>query len=724
MKRFLLSLAAALISVLSYAAADLPFSTLSGAMLNDEVTAITNPVTAAEPSAEENTQTSLGKIYFDNSESKWTEVYVYAYKSSDGSIKNAPWPGVAMTLNSEGLYEWEVTSEEFDMVVFNNGKVVGTAQTSDHDLLIGRTYNLSGLITEDDPTQTYPETLYLIGHIEGLMAFDPADDRKPLENKGNGIYEINGVTVTDAGSGYGTFYFTSAIGDWETVQSSAYGAEKSGQPINSGDVVKVININNTWTLAPGTYKFTVNLADMTFTVSDPESIPYVVWDSNTKTLSFKAAITKEEGDYVYDLNTGENYPAWLLRSISDNCTKVVFEESFKDVRPTTCLTWYFNFVNLSSIEGLENLNTEEVTNMQAMFYGCSGLQTLDLTSFNTGNVTNMEAMFYGCSGLQTLDLTSFNTSCVEKMYSMFHDCTNLKTIYVSDDFVLKENTISINMFLGCSSLSGATAFDERYEDGTMANYKDGYFKTYFRIGDSEIQELYGENMVAPNPITLDDNKELVINATFDAKISYSRTLPANTMWGTLCLPFAYTPNGFTAYELQSAEGSTIVLKAIGGQVAAGTPVIIKSDDETTSISFSEDNAKLQRVQGGSATADSQLQLMGTYKQQLFTQEDNDCYILKGGMLMNPAKLLEVSGVNTVGMKPYRVYVKETVADASAAAKSYTFFADEETSIEDRLNTMTAEDAEYFDMQGRRIGTIGKGINIIRRGNKTLKVIIR
>ena len=216
------------------------------------------------------------------------------------------------------------------------------------------------------------------------------------------------------------------------------------------------------------------------------------------TLTFYGGESVPDGDYA--LNTGSNNPSWY--DSRGSVAKVVFDESFKDVRPTSCYQWFYSFSNLTTIEGIENLNTEEVTDMSEMFYNCSsltsldvskfntdkvnnmsymfsvcpGLSYLDLSSFNTAEVTYMGYMFYGCSSITSLDLSSFNTANVTNMSYMFRGCSGLTTIYVSDDFTIGNVTYGLNMFSGCSNLIGATSYSNSgITDKSMANYKTGYF---------------------------------------------------------------------------------------------------------------------------------------------------------------------------------------------------------------------------------------------------------
>ena len=140
---------------------------------------------------------------------------------------------------------------------------------------------------------------------------------------------------------------------------------------------------------------------------------------NGNTLTFKGGENVPEGAFA--LNTGVNRPGW---NGVQNCTTVVFDESFKDVRPTSCYKWFESFSQLTTIEGIENLNTEEVTNMSYMFYYCSRLTSLNLSSFSTAKVTDMYRMFSGCSGLTSLDLSSFNTDKVTNMNGMIGGCSS------------------------------------------------------------------------------------------------------------------------------------------------------------------------------------------------------------------------------------------------------------------------------------------------------------
>ena len=201
---------------------------------------------------------------------------------------------------------------------------------------------------------------------------------------------------------------------------------------------------------------------------------YVCYTPENTTLAFyyDAKRSTRTGT-IYDLNTGDIMPGWYNDDTYASVTKVVFDPSFADVRPTTTYYWFNNMQNLQTIEGLSNLNTSEVTKMTFMFSGCSSLTSLDLRSFNMANVTNMGYMFYGCSGLTSLDLSRFNTANVTNMSMMFYGCSNLKAIYVGDGWSTDAVTSSNYMFHNCTSLKGGKGTTYK-----SANPKD---KTYAHI---------------------------------------------------------------------------------------------------------------------------------------------------------------------------------------------------------------------------------------------------
>ena len=558
---------------------------------------------------------------------------------------------------------------------------------------------------------------------------------------------------------------------------------------------------------------------------------YAEFDNATGTLTFSYKVVKPEG--AYDLNVGITEPGW--RTHKNEIKKVVFDTSFANARPTSCYYWFYECKNLANIEGIENLNTEKVTNMELMFANCSTLTSLDVTKFNTANVTtfmsmfsdcsslksldvtnfdtrnvtNMFYMFNNCSGLTSLDVTKFNTAKVRNMYSMFMNCSGLKsldvtnfdtgnvismaymfyecsaltsldltnfntakvmdmcfmfkkcsgltslnltkfntaevtdmsqmfnecsaltTIYASDEFVTTNVETGSNMFFNCIKLKGFIEYNKNTdkENYKYANYKTGYFtKLVGKNGDEKIGAT-GETLATDN-LVLDDDKDFVAYEPFAAKAaSYSRTMNAGTTWATLCLPFevSLADKNFRAFKLLSADDvtETVELEEIETNIAAGTPVIIKLNEGVTSFSFSETYKAIAKDVQTSKTDNGNYQLQGLYTQKEFSKDtDNNCYIVKGDKLMNPAKLLDKTTTESVGSKPFRAYMADNSSAPAAGARMFSISVGGSTTAIEQLETTADSKAEYYDLQGRRLQNLQKGVNIVKRGGKTMKVIIK
>ena len=436
-----------------------------------------------------------------------------------------------------------------------------------------------------------------------------------------------------------------------------------------------------------------------------------------------------------------------------NCNKLTSLDlsSFNTAEVTKMDYMFKSCTDLTSLD-LSNFNTAKVTDMNYMFYGCSALTSLDLTSFNTAEVTDMSNMFRLCNKLTSLDLSNFNTAEVEDMSYMFKSCyaltsldltsfntanvTNmtqmfygsnaLTTIFVSDNFVTGQVTNSDNMFYSCSSLKD---FDNSKIDHTYANYKTGYFtKLVGKNGNDKIGAT-GEVLTAES-LALDDDKDFVAYEPFAAKTaSYSRTMKTGTTWGTLCLPFEVSleNQNFRAFNLLSAdEGTnTIELEEITTSIAAGTPVIIKMTNGATELNFSVENKDITKDAQTTATADNNYQLQGLYAKKVFVKDtDDNCYIVKGNKLRNPSKLLENTKVQEVNCKAFRAYMVDNNSSTPAGAKMYSIGFDETATAIDNLNNTADDKAIYYDLQGHLLNGPQKGINIVKRGNKTMKVIIK
>ena len=450
------------------------------------------------------------------------------------------------------------------------------------------------------------------------------------------------------------------------------------------------------------------------------------YESSTQTLTFKKFVGEtlpSNSVVVKDKMT----VATINKNLGNGTiVHIVFDKSFSTYTPTSLYCFFEDLKKLETITGLEYLNTEKVTDMYSMFYNCSSLTSLDVTHFNTAKVTNMRYMFYNCKALTSLDVTNFNTVNVTNMSSMFASCMALTTIYVSDKFVTDKVTKGSYMFNNCINLKG---FISSKTGHTCANYKTGYFtKLVGKNGDEKIGAT-GKTLVTDN-LVLDDGKDFVAYEPFAAKAaSYNRTMKEGTTWATLCLPFEVSleNQNFRAFKLLSADDvtETVELEEIEGSIAAGTPVIIKMKDGATKLNFTVADKEIAKDVQTAETANGNYQLQGLYTQKEFSKDtDNNCYIVKGDKLMNPAKLLDKTATKSVGSKPFRAYMVDNSSAPAAGARMFSISVGGSTTAIEQLETTADSKAEYYDLQGRRLQNLQKGVNIVKRGGKTMKVIIK
>ena len=490
---------------------------------------------------------------------------------------------------------------------------------------------------------------------------------------------------------------------------------------------------------------------------------YAEFDNATGTLTFRYKGVKPAE--AYDLNVKSNNPGWQAQK--RKIKKVVFDASFANARPTSCFLWFADCFYLTEIEGIENLNTENVTNMVAMFSGCdaltsldvsnfntqnvedmsimfescSALSSLDLSKFNTANVKNMEDMFKECRKLSLLDLSNFNTERVKDMSFMFSGCSTLQTIFASDKFVTDQVFYGVCMFFDCKNLKGFIDYisntDKDKDDNKYANYKTGYFtKLVGKNGEEKIGAT-GETLTTEN-LVLADGKDFVANDQFAAKkASYSRDIPKGSKWGTLCLPFAIDQSQETEckfYRLIGIDNDNecITLESCEeGKIPAGTPVLFKMNENEQTLSISVQNAGIVKepVAGTNVTKPvaetaSDVNLVGSFTK--IGGKDNKG-LDKNDYIIGKDKFWRVSdldGGNGVGIKPMRAYIHPANEYLARAAMLSIGKGDGTTAI-DNLNAISNDaNAEYYDAIGRRTNGLQKGLNIVKRGSKTYKIMVK
>lgn len=466
----------------------------------------------------------------------------------------------------------------------------------------------------------------------------------------------------------------------------------------------------------------------------------------------------------------------------NGCTNLTSIEGIENLNTSNVKNMSGMFALCSNLETLDlsHFNTERVTRMAQMFYGCTKLHDLNISSFNTENVTSMnqmfggcssldsldlshfnakgvlyhglyamfsgcsslkfldvsnfpadrpkmqlDAMFKGCSSLQTLDLSSFNTGLANSFTDMFDGCSALRTIYVSDLFRFKNGVSSSNMFRNCLSLKGAISFEPSTIDKTYASYVWGYLTKKVGMNGNEIIGATGSPLTI-DALPLDDSKAYTLYEDCDVNnASYERQVKSK--WATLCLPYTIHPssedNTCYFYTLKSVGMESVELVRVEeGVIEAGQPIVVrKKNAEQTSF----------RVVSGTASPDEKAKavkepkteegaprLIGTFAP---IKLKDDCYFIAKDLF----RLVSNYKPAATGVKiaAYRAYIQPDATQKGGSAQ-LTIGVDEGTSQVDAatlVDLLNDTEAEYYDVQGRRIPQLQRGINIVKVGSKVMKV---
>lgn len=235
-------------------------------------------------------------------------------------------------------------------------------------------------------------------------------------------------------------------------------------------------------------------------------------------------------------------------------------------------------------------------------------------------------------------------------------------------------------------------------------------------------------------MTLNDNEGYDCEADITvSNVSYARDMKGN-QWGTLCLPFAINPNAYSDcsfYQLNSVDNkkSEIVLSRIDDPtIASGTPVLVRRNAAVNGISISvlseeegEGVAMSKIIRTGSTAGD--FTIVGTLK----TSDDlaNNAYIINNDKFWNVGDLINNGKATSVKVGAFHSYLLANTTSPSAQARMLSLsIGDDDTTAIDVLNAADNSEAEIYDLNGHRLPDLQKGINIVKRGNKTTKVIIR
>ena len=527
-----------------------------------------------------------------------------------------------------------------------------------------------------------------------------------------------------------------------------------------------------------------------------EAESYAVFDKATNTLTFKHDTNKPAGAFA--LNEGDNAPGWYKSngyvSNANTIEKVVFDASFANARPTSCCKWFFGCTDLTTIEGIEYLNTENVTEMSGMFCGCKALTMLDVSKFDTKNVQSMSSMFWGCHALTTLNISNFDTQNVTEMSGMFFNCSAittldiakfdtknvtdmslmfcsdpaLTTIYASDKFVTTACEEDENMFAECANLVGAIPYDENKVGKEMANYTTGYFTDIaskvvesYAVFDEATNTLtfkhdtkkpYGafalnEGKNLPGWYKFDDNNHshnanIIKKVIFDASFANARP--------TSCYNWFYGCTDLTTIEgIEYLNTENVTnMSWMFSECSALTTLDVSNFDTKNVMEMSYmfgSCTKLKTLDVSSFNTQNvtDMNWMFSYCSALTTLDlssfETQNVTDMSRMFKSCSALTTIYAsdkfvttaceedenmfaecANLVGAIPY----DENKVGKEMANYTNGYFTDKAATGIDAPTVSDDTAAEYYDLQGRRLNAPQKGVNIVKRGKKTTKMLVK
>lgn len=470
--------------------------------------------------------------------------------------------------------------------------------------------------------------------------------------------------------------------------------------------------------------------------------------SNVKNMSGMFALCSNLE--TLDLSHFNTEKVTTMAQMFYGCTKLhdLNISSFNTENVTSMNQMFSNCSSLDSLD-LSHFNAEGVNyhGLYAMFSGCSSLKFLDVSNFPANRPKmQLDAMFKGCSSLQTLDLSSFSTGLANSVTDMFDGCSALRTIYVSDHFTFKYGVSSSNMFRNCENLKGAIGFIPQNKDSKYANYVSGYLTKKVGTNGNEIIGATGYPLTI-DALPLDDSKAYKLSEDCDVNnASYEREVKSE--WATLCLPYTILPsseaNTCYFYTLKSVGTESVELVRVEeGVIEAGQPVVVrKKNAEQTSFcvvsgtASPDEKAKAvtepktgengqqnaasgeQNAESGEQNIASGPRLIGTFAP---IELKDDCYFIAKDQfrLVSDYK----PAAKGVKIAAYRAYIQPDAMQKGGSAQ-LTIGVDEGTNQVDAatlVDLLNDTEAEYYDVQGRRIPQLQRGINIVKVGSKVMKV---
>ena len=374
------------------------------------------------------------------------------------------------------------------------------------------------------------------------------------------------------------------------------------------------------------------------------------------------------------------------------------------------------FENCYGFKGKLTIPNSVTTIGNSAFGGCSGF-TGKLTIPNSVTTIGNSA-FGGCSGF-TGKLTIPN-SVTTIGYSAFRGCSGF-----TGDLIIPNSVTTIGnlAFSGCSRFTGDLSLPKSLEIvGSLSftnckKIKTIKFQSLPKVLDGSLDNYRNYKAI----FSLSDDSYISPEATGTVNaISYTRKMSSD--WGTLVLPYPLKLTGsepYRLYNIETVSDDELVLKQLDGEVAAGTPCVVKCNGSEAELTFSANNAELNMAINDQPM--DGMNFSGTY----WTKDVNNGYIIAKDCFWNVAELNKSDLVKGVKIKPFRAWLDGT--SPNGASQLSICVSDTATGIGavGTIDALNDTATEYYDLSGKRLDEPQRGVNIVRmKSGKTKKIIIK
>ncbi len=401
-------------------------------------------------------------------------------------------------------------------------------------------------------------------------------------------------------------------------------------------------------------------------------------------------------------------PKEAFRDCSSLTGDLVIPNSVKEIGNSA-------FYCCTGFNGTLTLSNKLETIGERAFIECSGFKgSLILPNSLT---TIGDLAFRECEGFTELTLP--NALSVIP-HNAFAYCKSLSGNIVIPASVTE---IGYSAFYSCTALNGDSenpsqiTLPESLEkiNNNVFSYCNKIKTIKFQSLPEGISGILGNNKKA---VSLSDESYISDKASGTVnEISYTRQMSNN--WGTLVLPYSLTLTGkesYRLYTIDKMDGDELVLKQLNGEVAAGTPCVVKRNGTESELTFDANDAKLNMAIDGKPVGG--MKFSGTY----WTKDVNSGYVISKNSFWNVEELKGSTSVKGVKVNPFRAWLDGTSAKAPA---KLSMRIDGSTTGIDAIDALNDAEADYYDLSGKRLDEPQRGVNIVRmKSGKTKKIIIK